>query len=475
MKRFLIILAALCAFSTAANAELALKNPCADGMVLEQNTDAVIWGFATPGSTITVSPSWCKLKYRAITDHNGEWRAEVATPCGSFTRNEIRIKGDGGSITISNVLIGEVWFAGGQSNMEMPLRGWELCQINDQQVHISAPADPDGVRMFIIPREISDEPARNAEGRWWYSTPSERAEMSATAYFFAKTLRETLNVPIGIINGSYGGTMLECWAPKDLAARWGLPVEKEELDKISNWDRPIVHYNKQVAPCVGYTIKGLIWYQGCANVGRCDQYAQRFADMIGEYRRLWQVGEFPVYLAEIAPFEYGDNKSQMLRAQQWKSAEITPNCEVIPTNDLVAEYERKNIHSGDKLSVGRRLAFLALNRDYGLSEIKCYAPKVVGAWRGENGDIILKIDNARDGFLSTSGIKGLEIVYKNKDCRPVEEFDFDNINGLLHISCELPSEIEFIRYCWGDWILGNIRSCDGFPLQTFCIRVEANH
>lgn len=469
MKRMLIILAALCSFSVAANAELSLKNPCTDGMVLQQNTDAVIWGFADPGSVVTVTPSWGKMKYNVTTDATGEWRAEVSTPEGGFTHYTIRVKGDGGDITINNVLVGEVWFASGQSNMEMPLRGWDFCPVKDQQVHISAPADPDGIRMFIVPMDISMEPERNADGRWWYSTPSERAEMSATAYFFAKTIRETLNVPVGIINGSFGGTMLECWAPKNVAEKWGLAVDRESLEAIPNWDRPIVHYNKQTAPCVGYTIKGMIWYQGCSNVGRCDQYAQRFADIIAEYRRNWGVGEFPVYLAEIAPFDYGNNLSPVLRVQQWKSAEITPNCAVIPTNDLVADYERHNIHPGDKQSVGSRLAYLALNRDYGFHHIKCYAPTVCEAMKGEGGEIVLKVENARCGFVMTSGIEGLEVAGEDQIFYPVKNISFDNVNGLLHIRHDNVAEPEYVRYCWGDWVLGNLRSCDGFPMQTFCV------
>lgn len=470
-KQILLIFVAL-AFCATANAELSLKNPCADGMVLQQNADAVIWGFASPGSTITVSPSWSKQKYRVPADQEGEWRAKVSTPEGGFTKYSIRIKGDGGDITINNVLVGEVWFAGGQSNMQMPLKGWEFCPVKNQQEHIGAPADPDGVRMFIIPLDIAMEPASNAEGRWWYSTPAERGEMSATAYFFAKTIRETMNVPVGIINGSYGGTMLECWAPENIAREWGLPTDKKSLEAITNWDRPIVHYNKQVAPCTGYTIKGMIWYQGCANVGRCNQYAQRFADIIAEYRRLWEVGEFPVYLAEIAPYDYGNNLSQMLRAQQWKSAEITPNCAVIPTNDLVSDYERLNIHPGDKLSVGRRLAYLALNRDYGFREIKCYAPKVLGAHRGADGEIVLKVENARNGFRMTSGIEGLEVAGADGQFHPVKEFTFDNREGLLRIRHDSVPEPICVRYCWGDWVLGNLLSCDGFPMQTFCVSVE---
>ncbi|MCQ2177245.1 MAG: sialate O-acetylesterase, partial [Bacteroidales bacterium] len=450
-----------------------LKNPCADGMVIQQNTDAVIWGFASPGSTITVQPSWSKLKYRVTTDDSGEWKAKVSTPEGGFTRYEIRVKGDGSDLIISNVLVGEVWFASGQSNMEMPLRGWEFCQIDNQQEHISAPADSDGVRMFIVPKEVSVTPVRNAEGRWWYSTPAERAEMSATAYFFAKTLRETLNVPVGIINSSYGGTMLECWAPKNIAEKWGLPVDEESLNSIKLWDRQTAQYNKMVSPCVGYTIKGMIWYQGCANVGRCDDYAQRFADIIAEYRANWGVGEFPVYLAEIAPYDYGYNQSPFLRAQQWKSAEITPNCEVIPTNDLVHEYERRNIHPGNKLEVGRRLAYLGLNRDYGFSGIKCYAPKVVSARIDKPGEIVLQITNARNGFRMDSDIEGLEVAGSDMQFHPVRTFRLDNVNGLMYIHHDSVPEPKYVRYCWGDWILGNLISCDGFPMQTFCIGVDS--
>lgn len=473
MKKLMLVLVSMLAFAGIANAELQLKNPCADGMVLQQNADAVIWGFAAPGSTITVCPSWDGRRYRVKTDSEGEWRAYVATPAGGFTKYTVRVSGDGTTKTINDVLVGEVWFASGQSNMEMPLRGWNLCPVKDQQEHISAPADPDGVRMFIIPMEVSMVPEKNADGRWWYSTPAERAEMSATAYFFAKKLRETLDVPVGIINGSYGGTMLECWAPANVAGKWGLAVDEASLAAIHVGDRQTAHYNKQIAPCVGYTIKGMIWYQGCSNVGRCDQYAQRFADIVAELRKNWNVGEFPVYAVEIAPFDYGNNLSPILREQQWKSVELTPNCAMIPTNDLVSKYERHNIHPGDKLSVGNRLAYLALNRDYGYGYIKCLAPKVVRAWKNGQGGIVLKIDNAACGLMTCEDIEGLEISDDGKCFHPVSSFSFDNNEGLLTIGGN--DDVEepcYVRYCWGDWIIGNIISCDGFPLPAFNICVN---
>lgn len=472
MKKLLIVLAVLFVFSNPMNAKLALKNPCADGMVLQQNTNAVIWGFATPGATVAVSPSWTGYRYHATADSEGEWRAFVPTPEGGFKKYQILVKGDGGTMTINNVLVGEVWYASGQSNMEMPLRGWDLCPVRDQQEHISSPADPDGVRMFIIPMDVSMTPEKNAEGRWWYSTPGERAEMSATAYFFAKKLRETLNVPIGIINGSYGGTMLECWAPKNVAQKWGMAVDEKSLAAIHIGDRQTTHYNKQIAPCVGYTIRGMIWYQGCSNVGRGEQYAERFSDMVGEWRKIWQIGDFPVYAVEIAPFEYGNNLSPFLREQQWKSVEITPNCAMVPTNDLVSKYEKHNIHPGDKQSVGNRLAYLALNRDYGFKYIKCYAPKVVGVSRGVSGEIVLQVENAHCGFNTLEDIAGLEIAGSSRVFHPVTACSFDNRKELLSVRCDDVAEPEYVRYCWGDWVIGNLISCDGFPMQPFNICVN---
>ena len=471
MKRVLATLLILMAMCFSAGAELALRNPCADNMVLQQQTEAVVWGFARPGATVSVSPSWggsCSAK----TGSDGCWQVRLKTPAASFTNHSIRVAGDGANIIIHNVLVGEVWFASGQSNMQMPLSGWPSCPIKDCNEVLSAPAQPDLVRMFNISMDESLEPVREAEGKWLKDVPSERDEMSATAYFFARKIASALGVPVGIVNCSYGGTMLECWASKELCASWGLPVDDESIMARSSCDRQSTRYNKMLAPCIGYTVKGFLWYQGCSNVGRCEHYAERFADMIAHWRQSWGLGEIPVYLVEIAPFVYGGNNSQYLREQQWLSAQLTPSCAVVPTNDLVYEYETFNIHPSNKQEVGARLAWLALNRDYGMNGIKCYAPTVQSVFRSRPGEIALKLENARNGFLRTRGIEGLEVAGPDGTFLPVKAFRFDADSQTMYIRSEIVPDPVCVRYCWGDWVIGNIIGCDGLPLQTFCRAID---
>lgn len=466
MKKLTAVLVLILSISLCASAELRLKNPCSDNMVLQQNAEATVWGFAAPGSKITVSPSWggsCSVR----TGADGEWRAKVKTPAAGWRKYSIRISGDGSSITVRNVLVGEVWLASGQSNMEMPLKGWPFCPMDGSDEVIFAPSDEDGVRMFNVPKAESNDPVAEVEGQWLLSKPEQRPEMSATAYFFAKKLRETLNVPIGIIHSSYGGTMVECWASREVAASWGLPLDEESLMEMNEWSRQCATYNKMLHPLEGYTIKGVIWYQGCSNVGNYETYAQRFTDVMNEWRKNWNQGEFPVYIVEIAPYVYGSNAGQYLRDQQWKSAKMLPNCDIVPTNDLVHEYEQHNIHPGQKKPVGDRLAALALKNDYGYSSLRCNAMKVESVYCNGRNEICVKVSGASGGFRRTTGIVGLEVAGEDGDFYPVTAFNYDFRTSSICIRSEYVREPRRVRYCWGDWVIGNIISCDGYPLQTF--------
>ena len=227
MKRIitLVALTCICVF---AQAKVTLSSICSDGMVLQQKTEAAVWGFATPGSQITVTPSWDGKIYRGKTDSEGKWVVKVATPAASYKAYSLTVKGDGSSLKINDVLVGEVWLASGQSNMEMPMRGYFNCPVENAQAYICAPAAKEKIRMFKIHQNQTYEPLKDLENsKWEGAEPSTVQWMSATAYFFAHQLNRMLDVPVGIVSCAYGGARIESWTPKEILETY----PDENLDK----------------------------------------------------------------------------------------------------------------------------------------------------------------------------------------------------------------------------------------------------
>ena len=281
MRKTLILLAALLVSATAF-AKLELRQPCSDGMVLQQQTSAVVWGKADPGQRVSVVPSWDHRRYAAQADADGFWQVSVQTPAASYTPHAIRIAAGRERLTISDVLVGEVWFASGQSNMEMPIRGFSGCPVEGGADVITAAPMRDRIRMFKVPRARSYEPLAEVEGEWWRADATTVAEMSAVGYFFARKLNETLDVPVGILFSAYGGSKVESWLPQEIVQTYpDIATDRARIEALPyEYYSPYMMYNAMVVPVRGYTIKGFIWYQGCSNVGADATYSERLQKMV---------------------------------------------------------------------------------------------------------------------------------------------------------------------------------------------------
>ncbi len=243
-----------------------LPDIISDNAVLQQNTKARLWGWARPGRKVTVTPSWDGKSYTAKADSKtGRWDVNVDTPEASFTPWTVTFDDGESPKTISNVLIGEVWFCSGQSNMEMPLRGFGIQPIEGAGEAIAYSGKYPHIRMANVPkRQEYDKPER-VEGKWNVSSPAKAAEFSALAYFFARSLSDIINTPVGIINCAYGGSKLESWLPKEMLDTYpGYDMEAERTGEktVDPWYRIGVLYNGMLHPLAGYTIKGFLWNQG---------------------------------------------------------------------------------------------------------------------------------------------------------------------------------------------------------------------
>ncbi|MBO4656906.1 MAG: sialate O-acetylesterase [Bacteroidales bacterium] len=474
------------------HAELRLKYPTGDHMVLQQQSQAAVFGFATPGALISVTPSWDNETYIAKADSKGHWAAYVPTPAASYTVYTINVKGDGATLNIQDVLVGEVWMASGQSNMEMPIKGFDNCPVKGYNEIITQAPARDKIRMLYIRTVQADEPQEevtNTDG-WYGADPNSIPEMSAVGYFFARKLNEVLDIPVGVVAFARGGARVEGWLPKETVAAFGEDVSPEAVKQRMDMLRPYEMYNGMQAPIQGYTARGFIWYQGCSNVGHEDEFVPRMVELVRQWRSDWRdIGnKMPFYMVEITPYSNHNGTGAALRKAQHDVAKQVENCGIICTNDLVAPYEAANIHPCDKESVGNRLAYLALNRDYGFTRIACDAPEAValskmqgfGGFGRPGGNAAaanvppmtrVEIVNCPHGIDRTQEIEGLEACGPDGVWHKVDHVMYFR-GSMIIPTDDVLKEVSEVRYGWADFMPGNIHSIEGLPLVPFWLKAE---
>lgn len=294
MKFNILPLMLLLIFSNSIGAKVLLPEILSDNMVLQQNTKVKLWGKSDLGKTVEIRPSWTAEITKVGVDSKGNWIAFVATPAASFIPYSISIS-DGEKVVLNNVLIGEVWFASGQSNMEMPLNGFWNNPIFKANETIAMAGQNEGIRFVTIPKTAAMEPQETVKGKWQECTPENAPGFSATAYYFAQTLYRALHVPVGIIVSSWGGSRVESWTSREILETYpDVDLSEKAINDLHPMSRPMLMYNAMIHPLIHYTIKGFIWYQGESNVGYHDVYAERLANMVNLWQRIgdWAICRF---------------------------------------------------------------------------------------------------------------------------------------------------------------------------------------
>ncbi len=497
MTRTLLTFSALFFGSLTASA-LELPEIFGSNMMLQQQTQARLWGWAKSGSTVEVKTSWNSETYRATADKKtGRWELQVQTPAASYDAQQLTIKGDGQTIDIDNVLIGEVWFCSGQSNMEMPLNGFWNCPVEgSNQTVAQANRYRRSIRCATIAKEDPLTPQDRVHGKWQECTTATAGYFSACGYFFAQTLTDLLDVPVGIINCSWGGSCVEGWLPKEILETY--PDGLTPMDD-QDYHRKMVMYNGMLYPLAGYTIKGFLWNQGESNVGHAEEYIDRFQTMTRLWRKMWrQEGDpLPIYTVEIPGYSYGDvngTNCAEFRVAQHKIAHQLENSGCVSTADLMYPHEAEQIHGTKKLEIGQRLAYMAATRDYGMPGIAAEAPElermvaaeanpddvrvIAGTAMAQNANekgrvIKLYFSNSRDGFDRLSDIEGFEaagadgkwhkaIVWADSDWSdPVYQGCY------LKLVCPEVPEIVNVRYHFNNFSVGGLHNSKGLPVVPF--------
>ena len=272
MKKLILAVVAVL-LTWGASATVVLPKVLGSNMVLQQNSDVNLWGKADANKKVTIIVSWQKGKIQTVADGDGKWAVKVATPAASWDKHTITIS-DGEAVTLEDILIGDVWVTSGQSNMEMPLKGWGGQPVENANEYIySAAKYADKIRLFTVKKARS----YNADkedcdgGEWQKASPASAANMSAVGYLFAYNLIESVNIPLGIITSNWGGTRIESWMPMS-ALKDILTDEQIEAKHNAHSIKPTELYCAMIAPIRNFTARGFLWYQGCSNLHDEDHY-----------------------------------------------------------------------------------------------------------------------------------------------------------------------------------------------------------
>lgn len=408
----------------------------------------------------------------AKTSQDGRWELTVPTPEATFEAQTVTFDdGDGKPVTINDILIGEVWFCSGQSNMEMPLRGFWLQPVEGAAQAIAYSGKYPGIRVATVPKKASYTPESRTDVKWMKSEPENAAEFSALAYFFARSLTDMLNVPVGIISCSYGGSSVEGWMPKSILDTYpGYDMAAEEAKKDKNeWERIGVFYNAMYLPVKDFTVRGILWNQGESNVGRHAEYPTHQRDMVQTWRsEMNGPAELPFYYVEMPPWNYGnpsDTGAAIFRECQHKGVEMIPNSGIVCTTDLVYPYEVADIHARKKQEIGERLAFMAAARTYGIKGVPHTYPRYKSVdLQGEKA--VVYFQDAPNGVNPNVNLKGFEVAGEDKVFYPataVENWNGDSVT----LSAPEVKDIKSVRYCFRNFAPGELKDMMGMPLVPF--------
>ena len=453
--------------ATETSAKVRLPHLLSDGMIVQQNADVRLWGWDKPGTTVRVTNSWSNDVAEAKTGKNGEFLLTVRTPKASYTPLTITFD-DGDKTTLRNVLSGEVWVCAGQSNMEMPVKGFDNCPVEGYNEEVVGARKYGGIHYVKIPPVMSMKPLNDAQCHWEAISPTTVGDCSATGWFFAKTVNEALDIPVGLILANKGGTRVESWLDADNLKKY----TKESLDSAANvkkfgydYHRPLVWGNGTFSPILNYTVKGILFYQGCSNVGDPgDQYSQRLKILVDQWRRDFKLGEIPFYFVQIAPYYYDNVNGEQgarLREQQLKAAQMIPNSDLVCTDDLVYPWESQQIHCSQKRQVGQRLAYIALNHDYGMKGLMCESPQV-SDYKFVGDTCFVHLKNDYRAISRYEDIHGFELAGADKVFHKANAYYYWT-KGII-ITCPEVKHPVAVRYGFRNFLIGNVANAAHLPL-----------
>ena len=467
--RFIYLFVFLLSFSSSAQIEL--SNLFSDNMVLQQESHVNIWGKAKKNQELIIYTSWSSKIIRTIVKDDGSWEVKIKTPSAGGPYN-IQVTCDGETKTINNVLIGEVWLASGQSNMEMTLSGNNREPVNGSLDAI-ANSNNTKIRFFNVKVKVSEERIDDIEGEWLEANFKNTPNFSAVAYSFAKYLNQVLDIPFGIINSPKDGSVAEAWISQDVLKKITTNKELSYYAKQPH-NNPSVLFNGMINAIIPFTIKGVIWYQGEGNSGRYQNYMKLMNGLIKNWRDEWGLGDFPFYFVQLAPngsLGQGNGTSQaFLREAQLRTMLSVENTGMAVTLDIGSTITN---HPPEKLLIGKRLAYWALAKNYGFNGLPHSGP-VYESMKVKNNKVYVNFKFAKNGVTSYGKpLSGFEIAGEDKifysadaSIDPHWSAGWENRSVLTLSNKNVPNPL-YIRYGWKNYIEGALYNVEGLPASSF--------
>lgn len=461
MKRTIIFFV-LFVFAINVFGKVRLPNIFSNDMVLQRNSTVKIWGWANPNEKVTLKADWLKTSITASADKNGKWLIKFKT-INAGGPHTITVTGEN-EIVLSNVLLGEVWICSGQSNMEYTIKmfgGWDSHYKNDKEDFVKKGYPM--LRFCQVEKAVSGIPMDTCKAKWFVPDADAVENFSATAFFFGRELYNKLNVPIGLISTNWGGTPAEAWTEKEYLAK------DSDLNYYlalnSSWEagKPANLYNAMINPLINYTIRGAIWYQGEANVDDSNLYNKLFSTMIKCWRDKWQIGDFPFYYVQIAPYNYGDEaeSSAYLREAQLKTLSTVKNVGMAVTMDIG---NPQNIHPTNKQEVGNRLALWALAKTYKLT-VPAFSGPVYKGYKIENDKIRLNFHYTGKGLIAKGDkLTGFKIADKSMNFVDADAV-IEN-NTVVVFNRDIANPIA-ARFAFTNTDSSNLFNSEGLPASSF--------
>lgn len=449
-------------------ADVELPALVSSNMVLQRDATITLWGWADAEEEISITASWLNEPVKTTADETGQWRVRARTT-DSKEQQTIQIRSGTSDILLENVLFGEVWLASGQSNMEQSVQGYVGQPTFGSQEAI-VHADNDNLRLFTVAREADTTPREFMGGHtgWQSATPASVETFSAVAYFYGQQLQQILDVPVGMIHTSWGGSLVEAWMSEESLS----PIKEINLTglDLERGNRfPTVLFNAMINPLIPYTIRGALWYQGESNASRPEEYEKLFPAMVADWRTRWGIGNFPFYYVQIAPYEYDWDDSEreeedhliaQMRESQQQCLELIPNSGMAVLMDIGDE---SVIHPPIKKEVANRLLYNALNKTYGYAAVDFSGP-VYEKMQIMDDSIYVTFQHAERGLYSNGDSDNWEIAGADKVFYPALA---SNDRQGITVRSEKVKEPVAVRYAWRSWTTGTLFGTNMLPASSF--------
>lgn len=497
MKRLLLCWMAALALPQVASADLKMASIFGDHMVVQRDHPIRVWGWTEPGTEVRVTMADDAATGTA--DDSGRFDVSL-DPLPAGGPHEMVVEADE-TETFEDVLVGEVWVCSGQSNM-----AWPVAQANDPDLESMTAKFPN-IRLISVPRVGTQEPQDDFNGAWEACTPESVTAFSAVGYFFGRQLHQTLDVPVGLIDNAWGGSAAEAWVNRDvlerhdkydeLLAHWDRIAENYDHEAATaryeanrqRWidggrggrppraprnpltgnHRPANIYNGVLRPTIGYSIRGVIWYQGESNASRAYQYRDLFPLMIQNWRDEWGQGDFPFYWVQLADFraEVGqpaESDWAELREAQTMAISKLPNTGEAVILDLG---EASDIHPRNKQDVAKRLSRWALAKDYGY-EIPYRSP-TYREMSVEDGKAVVRFDHVGGGLdtFDVSELIGFAVAGEDRKFVNAEARIVPGSKDTIEVWSDQVDKPVAVRYAWADNPVCNVQSQEGLPMTPF--------